>query len=136
MDKFFVDTNIFLRYLTNDDPGKADRVERILRKAIDGQLRLMTNIMVVAELVWTLESYYGLSKQDISEKLSLLINTPNLDLPEKQRILKALVLYVEQNMDFIDAYNAHFAKDQGISAILTYDKKHFDRLDWMQRREP
>lgn len=136
MDRLFVDTNIFLRYLTDDDPAKAGRVESILRKAIDGELRLMTNLMVVAEMVWTLESYYGLSKQDIREKLSLLLNTPNLDVPEKQRILKALTNYGELNIDFIDAYNAHFAKEHGISVILTYDKKHFDRIDWLQRREP
>ena len=136
MDRLFVDTNIFLRYLTNDDPAKANRVGTVLQNTIDGEMRLMTNLMVVAELVWTLESYYGLSKQDIREKLSILLNTPNLDVPEKQRILKSLAVYGEQNIDFIDAYNAYFAKDRGITLILTYDKKHFDRIDWLQRREP
>ena len=136
MDRLFVDTNIFLRYLTNDDPAKANRVEAVMRKTIDGEFRLMTNLMVVAELVWTLESYYGLSKQDIRDKLSILLNTPNLDVPEKQRILRSLAVYGEQNIDFIDAYNASFAKDRGIRVVLTYDKKHFDRIDWLQRREP
>jgi predicted nucleic acid-binding protein len=136
VDRLFVDTNIFLRYLTNDDPAKADRVETILQEAIDGELGLMTNLMVVAELVWTLESYYGLPKQEIGEKISVLLNTPNLDVPEKQRILRALAVYGEQNIDFIDAYNAYFAKENGITVILTYDKKHFGRIDWLQRREP
>ena len=136
MDRLFVDTNIFLRYLTNNDPAKAERVEKVFRKAVDGHLRLISNLMVVAELVWTLESYYGLARTDIRDKLSLLINTPNLDIPEKQRILSALVLYGEQNIDFIDAYNAYFSKDQKISVVLTYNKKHFDRIPWLQRREP
>ncbi len=136
MDRLFVYTNVFLRYLTNDDPAKANRVGNLLQNTIDGEIRLMTNLMVVAELVWTLESYYGLSKQDIKEKLSILLNTPNLDVPEKRRILKSLAVYGEQNIDFIDAYNAYFAKDHGVTLILTYDKKHFDRIDWLQRREP
>jgi uncharacterized protein len=136
VDKFFVDTNVFLRYLTNDDPAKADRVETTLKKAIAGELRLITNLMVAAELVWTLESYYGLPKQEICEKLAVLLNTPNLDLPEKQRILKALALYGQRNIDFIDAYNAYFAKENAISVILSYDKKHFGRIDWVQRHEP
>ena len=136
MDRFFVDTNVFIRYLTNDDPKKADRVERLLKLTIEGKASLITNLMVIAELVWTLESYYGLSRSDIGEKLSLILNTPNLEVPENQRIMKALSLYVEENIDFIDAYNAIFVKEHGISNILTYDKKHFDRLSWLKRAEP
>ncbi len=135
MDRFFVDTNVFIRYLTNDDPKKADRVERLLKLTIEGKASLITNLMVIAELVWTLESYYGLSRSDIGEKLSLILNTPNLEVPENQRIMKALSLYVEENIDFIDAYNAIFVKEHGISNILTYDKKHFDRLSWLKRAE-
>ena len=136
MNKHFVDTNVFLRYLTNDDPRKADRIERLLKRAIEGNISLLTNLMVVAELVWTLESYYGLSRSQISENLTLILNTPNLEIPERQRILKALMLYAEKNIDFADAYNAHFAKDQGVSSIFTYDKRHFDRIEWMKRAEP
>jgi predicted nucleic acid-binding protein len=136
MDKIFVDTNVFIRYLTDDDPVKADRVEKVLKKAVDGTLTLRVNLLVIAELVWTLESYYGLSKKETAEKLTVLLSLPNLELSEKQRILKALSLHAEKNIDFVDAYNAYFARDHGISAILTYDKKHFDRLDWVQRREP
>jgi predicted nucleic-acid-binding protein len=136
MDRFFVDTNVFIRYLTNDDPKKADRVERLIKLTIEGKASLITNLMVIAELVWTLESYYGLSRSDIGEKLSLILNTPNLEVSENQRIMKALSLYVEENIDFIDAYNAIFVKEHGISSILTYDKKHFDRLSWLKRAEP
>ena len=136
MDRFFVDTKVFIRYVTNDDPKKADRVERLLKLTIEGKAFLITNLMVIAELVWTLESYYGLSRSDIGEKLSLILNTPNLEVPESQRIMKALSLYVEENIDFIDAYNAIFVKEHGISSILTYDKKHFNRLSWLKRAEP
>jgi predicted nucleic acid-binding protein len=34
MKTCFVDTNLFIRYLTNDDPVKADRVEKLLDEAI------------------------------------------------------------------------------------------------------
>jgi predicted nucleic-acid-binding protein len=136
VDSLFVDTNVFIRYLTNDDPEKADRVEHLLKLTVEGKAALVTNLMVIAELVWTLESYYGLSRSDVAEKLSIILNTPNLEVPDRQRILKALSLYVEKNIYFIDSYNAFFARDQGISTILTYDKKHFNRIDWLKRVEP
>jgi len=136
MSKFFVDTNVFIRYLTNDDPEKADRVERLLHQAIEGEVTLTTSVLVIAELVWTLESYYGLSRSEVAEKLTLILNTPNLEVPERQRILRGFSLYVEKNIDFIDAYNAFFAKDHGITHLLTYDKKHFKRVEWLKRDEP
>lgn len=59
-ERIFVDTNIFLRYLTNDVPEKADAVEELLRRAGAGQVRLVTNSLVIAEIVWTLTSFYQL----------------------------------------------------------------------------
>jgi predicted nucleic acid-binding protein len=34
MGSLFVDTNVFLRFLTNDDPVKAKRVESLFRDAL------------------------------------------------------------------------------------------------------
>ena len=136
MDRFFVDTNVFIRYLTNDDPKKADRVERLLKLTIEGKASLITNLMVIAELVWTLESYYGLSKRDVGQKVSVVLNTPNLEVPEKQRIMRAISTYMEKNVDFVDSYNALFVKENGISTIVSYNKKHFGRLSWVNRVEP
>ena len=37
----FMDTNLFIRYLTNDDPQKAEAVERLLLKAKSGKIKLV-----------------------------------------------------------------------------------------------
>jgi uncharacterized SAM-binding protein YcdF (DUF218 family) len=47
----FVDTNLFLRYLTNDIPDQADRVESLLKEASEGGTTLATGSLVIAELV-------------------------------------------------------------------------------------
>ena len=52
----FVDTNLFLRYITNDVPEQADAVERLLQRAGAGEITLITNSLVICEIVWTLES--------------------------------------------------------------------------------
>jgi len=58
MTSRFIDTNIFLRYLTNDDPVKAKRAEVLFRDAVHGKAVLTTSLLVIAEIVWTLESFY------------------------------------------------------------------------------
>jgi hypothetical protein len=49
MASFFVDTNVFLRFLTNDDPAKAKRAETLFRNALRGKIRLETSLLVIAD---------------------------------------------------------------------------------------
>ena len=131
MDSIFVDTNVFLRFLTNDDPVKAQRAEKLFRDAVGGRVSLTTSVLVIAEIVWTLESFYKLGTSDIAEKVETILNTPNLRCDESPRILLALDVYVHENIDFIDAYNAFYMKDHELMRVATYDRKHFSRISWV-----
>jgi predicted nucleic acid-binding protein len=131
----FVDTNVFLRFLVNDDPAQADACEALFRNAIAGDEALCTSEMVIAEIIWVLESYYELKKADIRESVEKILNTRNLDCPNSEIIISALSIYVEKNIDFIDAFNAFILKRDEINEIYSYDK-HFDRVDWIKRIEP
>ena len=136
MAELFVDTNVFLRFLTNDDPEKADRAQALFERAVEGKTDLRTSLLVIAEIVWTLESFYRLGKQDVADKVRTILNTPNLKCSDASLIRRALDIYVEQNIDFIDAYHAFLLKDQGVGQIVTYDRKHFGRVDWLDVIEP
>jgi predicted nucleic acid-binding protein len=135
MASLFVDTNVFLRFLTNDDPAKAKRAETLFRDAMRGKIRLATSLLVIAEIIWTLESFYKLDKADIAAKVEKILNTPNLDCPEAPLIFMALDLYVHENIDFVDAYHGFYMREQGLTQILTYDRKHFARIPWVQMAE-
>lgn len=132
MASLFVDTNVFLRFLTNDDPVKAKRAEILFRDALRGKVKLATSLLVIAEIIWTLESFYNLEKSDIAGKVEKILNTPNLYCPEAPLLYMALDFYTHANIDFVDAYNAFHMKDQGLAEILTYDRKHFARIPWVQ----
>ncbi|MDL1959757.1 MAG: PIN domain-containing protein [Deltaproteobacteria bacterium] len=131
----FVDTNIFIRYLTNDFPRKADACEKLFRNAIIRKEVLFTTELVIAEIIWVLESYYELPKEDVQDKVGKILNTPNLTCPHKDLIIEALALYSEKNIDYIDAYNALILKEKSIGKAFSYDK-HYDRIDWLARLEP
>lgn len=129
IERIFVDTNIFLRYLTNDDVAVADKIEKVLKKAFLGKVSLVTNAFVIAEVIWVLESYYGHSREGVEVMASRIINTKGLEIKDSHLLLKALDLYVFKNIDFIDAYNAVYMKEHSLKRILTLDKKHFSRID-------
>jgi predicted nucleic acid-binding protein len=135
MEKIFVDTNLFLRYLTKDDPAKYDRCRELFKKTVEGKVFLFTSEMVIAELIWTLLSYYKVPKAEVIEKVSIIISTPNLHLPDKAIIADSLILYSQKNIDFIDAYNALFMKFHGLGKIYSYDED-FDAIEGIEREEP
>jgi len=135
MEHKFVDTNVFLRYLTKDNPSKYERCREIFKRALEGEITLSTSEMVIAELIWTLLSYYKVPKAEVVEKVSVILGTENLFVPDKDVLADALVLYARKNMDFIDAYNAVFMKYQGIREIYSYDED-FDMIEDIERKEP
>jgi predicted nucleic acid-binding protein len=133
--KKFIDTNIFLRYLTKDDPSKYERCRELFKKTVEGKVKLATSGIVIAELIWTLLSYYKVPKTDVIEKISIIIATENLYIPDKNIIADALVRYSRQNIDYIDAYNAVFMKYHKMNEIYSYDED-FDKVEGIRREEP
>jgi predicted nucleic-acid-binding protein len=125
----FADTNLFLRFLTNDVPDQAEFVRKLLHQAAEGKITLITTSIVIAEIVWTLESFYNEPKENIQQMVLSFLNTPGLIVDEGDLIVKALRHYVDKNIDYIDAYNAAWMDDHEISTIYTFDQNHFSRLE-------
>ena len=86
--------------------------------------------------MWTLESFYKLAKPDIADKIGKILNTRNLKVQAANTVLQALDLYATKNVDFIDAYHGIMLRETGVKQVLTYDKKHFGRMDWLSISEP
>ncbi len=135
-ERVFADTNLFLRYLTNDVPSQADAVEHLLQRAAAGDIVLAINSLVIAEIIWTLESYYGLGRDDIKDKILAIFNTPGLEVAEGELLLQAILWYADKNIDFIDAFNAAWFLSQGLITTYTFDRKHFSRIEGIKVLTP
>ena len=128
MNDYFVDTNIFLRFLTDDIPKQAKLIDRLLTRVEQGELELYTSALAIAEVVWTLESYYGLQPDDVRNKIIGILNTPGLHVENAELIAQAMGIYVDAHIDFVDAYNGLWMREQGINTAITFDTKHFRRI--------
>jgi predicted nucleic-acid-binding protein len=135
-ERVFADTNLFLRYLTDDVPEQADAVEHFFRHAAAGEMALVTNALVVAEIVWTLESFYRLPRHEIKDKVLAILNTPGLEVVDGDSVLQAVAWYVEKSVDFIDAYNAAWLLARDMSTVYSFDRRHFARLEGITVKEP
>ena len=90
--------------MTKDDPGRYGRWRGSFKKAMAGELSLLTSEMVITGLIWTLLSYYKVPKAEGIEKASTIISsTPNLHVVNKTIVADSLILYSQKNIDFKDA---------------------------------
>jgi uncharacterized protein len=131
-----IDTNLLVRYLTEDDLHKANSVESLLDRASRGEIRLVIPSVVMAELVWVLESFYKMEAARIADLLEALLHTPGLEVHENRLVREALGIYQNNQIDFIDAWVIAFARQRSISRIYTYDKRHFKGISDLEVAEP
>jgi predicted nucleic acid-binding protein len=133
----FLDANVILRYLTRDDPKKAEKCYELFQKVKRGEIELTTCEAVIAEVIYVLSSHdlYNLPQDEIYSLLFPIINLYGLKLPQKRLYIRALYIYASKNIDFEDALSfAHMEKRQ-IKKIYSYDSD-FDKLKELRRLEP
>lgn len=130
----FLDANIFLRFLTGDDRRKAEACRRLVQKAVEGKVALSTDPMILAEVVWVLESYYGLKRGEIAIKLEMILNTSNLTVSEGDAFAQAVELYAGSGIDLADCFAAATAACEG-ATLVSYDRD-FDSIEEIVRVEP
>lgn len=120
------DTNIFLRFLTKDIQGQAEKVVERFNQAKTGKIKIFLLDITIVEILFQLEHWYRLSKKESCDKLLLLLFQPWINVDEKPAILLALTCYPAFNIDFVDLLTWSIAKTWD-SKILSFDKD-YDRL--------
>jgi uncharacterized protein len=133
----FVDANLFLRFLTRDDPVKAERVKELLERTERGEVAPLTSESVIAELVFVLSSprLYNLGCDRIRALMTPILSLKGLKLPKRAVYLRALDLYAETSMDFVDALAIAQMEAGQVKEVYSYDG-HFDLVSGIRRLEP
>jgi len=131
-----IDTNLLVRYLTEDDPAKANDVKRLLLRAAKGEIWLLIPSVVIAELVWVLQSFYKLERSEIVPLLNAILHTHGVEVGDKPVVSDAIAIYRDGTIDFIDAWIVAFAKTAGVRSVYTFDRKHFKNVEGMEMLHP
>lgn len=135
--KQFVDTNVFLRFLTRDDPQKAEACFRLFEKAKNNEVALVASESVIAEIVFLLSSprVYRLPRTDVRARLYPILALEGLRVSDKRKYLRALDLYAEHALDFEDALTVADMEYNSIEELYSYDTD-FDIFEGITRLEP
>ena len=124
-----LDTNILIRYFTNDVPAKAIRCEAMLKRVSEGKQQALLNHVVIAETVWVLDGICTYPREKTTEIILRLVNTPHIVVPDRD-IINLAFSYWKLNgfkVDYIDVYNAAWVSSKNLEGIYSYDAD-FDKL--------
>ncbi|CAN5910532.1 hypothetical protein BH23ACT11_BH23ACT11_07310 [soil metagenome] len=99
----------------------ADRAEKVLKIAERGEIVGRVHSVVVAEVVWILQSFYAQSKEEIAGALVPLLTGHGLRIENQAIVTRALEVMVEANVDFADALLAETARAKG-DGVASFDQ--------------
>ncbi|MCL2009096.1 MAG: PIN domain-containing protein [Synergistaceae bacterium] len=127
MRKYFVDSNVFLRFYSKDDAEQRKKAREVLLKAKKKEIDLYCGPPVFFEVAWVLASTYGLPRGEILDTLEAMLYTPNLRVLDADTVRDAIELARAAQQSFADSYIAVVARKLE-AGVVSFNKKHFDKL--------
>lgn len=110
-----------------DDPPKAARAAALMERVERSEEVVELTVEVLTETVWTLESFYKVPREEIGEKLMALLSFPAVRVLSRDMLVRALQLYANMNVDFVDCLLAAQAQIQK-TTVYTFDEHDFSKL--------
>jgi len=75
-----LDTNVLVRYLTQDDRVQYEKTAAFIEAATDRGEQLLVNTVVLCELEWVLESAYNYSREEIAHAIEQILATAQFEV--------------------------------------------------------
>jgi len=118
-----LDTNIVIRYLTQDDIKQSKIATRLIESILTTKDPGFITLLTLVEISWVLESCYDQNKVNIINILGELLITKQLLVERKDMAHIALKRCKDFNADFSDALIAVISENEGCDKTYTFDKK-------------
>jgi predicted nucleic acid-binding protein len=133
----FLDTNILLRHILNDDPIKSPACFALIQAIERGETVVWTSELAIAEVVFVLESTrtYNVPRDTIRDTLLPLLSLPGIKLTHKRLYRRVFELYTHLSIDFSDCYHVALMEQRGNQTPFSYDTD-FEKISDVIRREP
>lgn len=110
-----LDTNVLVRYVTNDDPRQAAQAVRLLSRPDD----VFLPKTVLLELEWVLRAVYDVPRAGVLRVFEHILGLPNVVVEATEDVARALHAF-GRGLDFADAL--HLTASRRADAFHTFDK--------------
>jgi len=132
--RYLVDTNVLLRFLSGEPPKQAEAARRLFEAAAAGTVILEVSPVIVAEVMYTLTSFYEVNRAEAAACLAALLRRRGVKVANAEQVFGALKRLEKFNVGFADTFLAAGGAEQGVS-IASFDRD-FDKFKDVSRIEP
>jgi predicted nucleic-acid-binding protein len=118
-----LDTNVLVRYLTQDEPDQAARATRVIEQDVSEEQPGFIGLVVLIETVWVLQRLYRATAGEIIDTISHLLGSPVLVVESREVVARALVNAKRNEAGFADALIAASAHEAGCTRTVTFVRR-------------
>jgi predicted nucleic-acid-binding protein len=118
-----LDTNILVRFLTQDDPVQSSRARQIIERQLTAENPGFVSLAAMFETAWVLEKIYKLSDQEVAETIKGILQIETLFIQNEQEVYTAMHALRTGRGSFADALVGALGTWAGCDSTLTFDRK-------------
>lgn len=122
MNKLYLDTNVILDFIIRRQGVNFIKAQKIFKQIEAGKIKIWLSILVIDEVIWTIEKFYNIKRTAYLQPLIDLFSLKGVKTLEiKKRDLFAVFKILGQKpVSFVDAYLFYFSQNQG--KVISFDK--------------
>lgn len=118
-----LDTNILVRYLTQDDPVHSPRATELIEHRLTIDNPGFISVVAMAETVWVLERAYKFADSDIAAAVEGLLQAMVFVVENEVEVFVAMTALREGLGSFADVLVGALGEKAGCSVTFTFDQK-------------
>ena len=118
-----LDTNILVRFLTQDDPVQSSRARQIIERQLTEENPGFVSLAAMLETAWVLEKIYKLSDQEVAKVIKGILQIETLFIQNEQEVYTAMHALGTGRGSFADALVGALGTWAGCDSTLTFDRK-------------
>jgi predicted nucleic-acid-binding protein len=118
-----LDTNILVRYLTQDDPVQSRQAAEIIERRLTNASLGFVSVVAMAEIAWVLDRAYGFTTKEIAAAIERMLQIEVLLIQHEEEVFAAMIALKQGRASFADVLIAELGARVGCVHTLTFDQK-------------
>lgn len=116
-----VDTNVLVRFLTQDDPVQSKAAARLFQEAEDAGEKVRIDLLVLIEMIWVLDRAYSIPADRLRGIVENLLETRTLEVEQDSLVREALEIASKHRHDLPDVLIG--LRNRLCKTTWTFDRK-------------
>jgi predicted nucleic-acid-binding protein len=117
-----VDTNVIVRYLTQDDLAQARKANGMIEGTLAKGGSCYVSVVVLCEIAWVLRGAYGFGKSAVQLALDRILDTSGFLVEDRDLVRDALEEFRRGRGDFADYVMGVRNRSAGCATTVTFDR--------------